>query len=105
MLFFQIFPSPQFLLSPNENFINISKTLLQKINFSRSALFYMETRVYLKYFFEQLCLETFFDSISPQTPSNLTSLNILVALRSFTMFWPKIRAIKLQKSAKISLSW
>ena len=31
-------------------------------------------------------METFFDSNSPQTPSNLTALTFLVILRPFTLF-------------------
>ena len=47
----------------------------------------------------------FFASNSPQTPSNLISLTIVVTVRSFTQLWAKIKAIKLQKGAKIWLTW
>ena len=41
----------------------------------------------------------------PQTLSNLISLKLLAILRPFTQFQPKIREIKLQKSAKKYLTW
>ena len=41
----------------------------------------------------------------PSPPSNLISLTIFVTLTPFTHFKPKIRAIKLQKSAKNCLTW
>ena len=43
----------------------------------------------------------FFDSNSPQAPSNLISFTFLLILRPFTLFKPKIRAIKWQKDPKI----
>ena len=64
----------------------------------------MKTRVSLKYFVNDCLWKHCFASNSPQTPSNLISLIILVTLSSFTQFEPKIRAIKLQKSAKNSLT-
>ena len=64
----------------------------------------MKTRVSLKYFVSDCIWNAFFDSNLPQTPSNLISLTILVTLRPFTLFQPKIRAIKLQKSDKICLT-
>ena len=48
--------------------------------------------------------EQFFASNSHQTPSNLVYLIILITLRPFTQFQSKIRAIKLQKGAKICLN-
>ena len=41
----------------NENFVNTSKKLLKNRNFSRSALFHMETSVSLKYFVTDCRLE------------------------------------------------
>ena len=54
----------------------------------------MKTRVSLKYFVSYCLWKLFFDSYSPQTPSNLISLTILVTVSPFTLFYPKIRAIK-----------
>ena len=65
----------------------------------------MKTRVTLKYFVSHILWKHFSGSNLPQTPSNLISLKILVALRPWTLFSPKIRAIKWQKSPKIILSW
>ena len=66
----------------------------------------MKTRVSLKYFVDDCLWKHFFASNSPQIPSNLISLvTILVALKPFTQFQPKIRAIKLQKCTKICLTW
>ena len=71
----------------------------QKLNFSRSALFHMKTRVNLKYFVNDCVRKQFFAPTFPQTPPNLISLTILVTLRPFTQFKLKMTAIKLQKSA------
>ena len=76
-----------------------------KLNFFRCALFYMKTRVSLKYFVSYCLFKLFFDSNAPQTLSNLISLTFLVPLRPFTLFLPKIRASKRQKSPKICLTW
>ena len=65
----------------------------------------MKTRVSLKYFVNNCLWKQISAFNSPQAPSNLISLTILVTLRPFTQFQPKIRAIKLQKSAKIYLTW
>ena len=70
-----------------------------KLNFSQCALFHMKTRFSLKYFV------SYFDSNLPQAPSNLISLIFLVTLRPFSLFQPKIRDIKWQKSLKICLTW
>ena len=64
----------------------------------------METRASLKYFVNGCLCKHVFASNSPQTPTNLISLAILATLRPFTQFQSKIRAIKLQKSAKICLT-
>ena len=63
----------------------------------------MKTRVSLKYFVNDCLWKHFFASNSPQTPSNLIYLTILVTLRPFTHFKPKFGAIKLQKSATFAL--
>ena len=62
------------------------------------------TKTSLKYFVNDCLWKPLFDSNSPQTPTNLIFLTILVTLRPFTLFQPN-RAIKLQKSAKICLTW
>ena len=64
----------------------------------------METRASLKYFVNGCLYKHVFASNLPQTRTNLISLAILVTLRPFTQFQPKIRAIKLQKKAKICLT-
>ena len=64
-----------------------------------------ETRVGLNYFVSHCFCKHSFDSNSPQIPSNLISLTFLVTLRPFTLFQPKVRAIKWQKSSKICLTW
>ena len=65
----------------------------------------MKTTVSLKYFVNDCLWKHFIASTSPQTPSNFISLTILVTQRPFTEFYLKIRAIKLQKSAEICLTW
>ena len=65
----------------------------------------MKTRVSLKYYVNDCLWKQFFASESRKTTSNLISMTILVTLRPFTKFQLKIRAIKLQKSAKICLTW
>ena len=63
----------------------------------------MKTRVSLKYLVNDCLWKTFFDSNSPQAPSNLTPLTILVTLIPFTLFSPTMRAINLQKGQKFAL--
>ena len=58
----------------------------QKLNFTHSALFHMKTRVVLKYFVNDCLCKHLFDFNSPQTPSNLISLTILVTLRPLKLF-------------------
>ena len=67
----------------------------------------MKTRVSLKYLVNDCLWRHFFPAHPPppQTPSFLISLTILITLRPFTQFYSKIRAIKLQKSANICLTW
>ena len=65
------------------------------MNFPRRVLFHMKTRVYLKYFLNDCLWKHSFAAKLPQTPSNLIWLTILVTLRAFTQFQPKIRATKL----------
>ena len=65
----------------------------------------MKTKVSLKCFARDYLWKQLFASNSPQTPSNLTSLKMLVTLRPCTKFKPKIRTIKLLKSAKVCLTW
>ena len=62
----------------------------------------MKTRASFKYFVNDCPWKQVFAFNSPQAPSNLISLTIFVTLRPFTQFQSKIRAIKLQKSAKIA---
>ena len=89
-----------------ENYINTSKSSWKtEMNFSFSALVLMKTRVSLKYFVNDCLRKHFFASNWSLTSSNWISLNVLVTLRPFTQFWPKIRAIKTQKSPKICLAW
>ena len=66
--------------------------------------FHMKTRVSLKYFVNDCLWKQLFSSNSSQIPPNLISLTILETLRPFTQFSPKIRAIKLKKSALLG-SW
>ena len=61
----------------------------------------MKSRVDLKYFVNYCLRKHLFDTNSPQTPSNLIGLAVLVTLRSFKLFSAKIRAIKWQKGPKI----
>ena len=65
----------------------------------------MKTRISLKYFVSDFLWKQFFAPNSTKTHSNLISLTILVTLMPFVQFQPKIRAIKLQKCAKICLTW
>ena len=64
----------------------------------------MKTRVRLKYFLTGCLWKPFFGPNSPQTPLNLISLAISVTLMPFTLFQPRIRAVKLQKRVKICLT-
>ena len=75
-----------------------------EIEHSRSALFHMKIRVSLKRFVNDCLWQQFLDSNTPHSLSNLIYLNSLVTLRPLTQFQPKIRAINLQKSAKICLT-
>ena len=50
----------------------------QKLNFTHSELFWVKTRVSLKYFVTDCLWKPGFDFNSPQTPSNLISLAVLV---------------------------
>ena len=76
----------------------------EKLNFSHSALFHMKSRVYLKYFVNVCVCKQFFAFNLPQTPSNLFFLTNFVTLSPLTLFQPKIRATKLQKSTKNGLN-
>ena len=67
----------------------------QKLNFSRSTLFQVKIRVTLRYFVNDCLRKHFLASNSPQTPSNLISLTILVTRRLFKQSQVKIRAINL----------
>ena len=46
----------------------------------------MKTRVIVKYFMTECLWEPFLDFNSPQTPSNLMFLTVLVILRPLTLF-------------------
>ena len=63
----------------------------------------MKTRVSLKYFVNDSLWKQFFASNLPQNPSNLISLPILLPLRPFTQFSPKIRLTELRKVLKFVL--
>ena len=58
----------------------------QKLNFARSALIHMKTRVSRKHFVNDCLWKQFFTFSSSQTPSNLISLTILLTLRPFSQF-------------------
>ena len=58
----------------------------KKSNVCHSPLLHMKTRVSLKYFVNDFLWEQFLAFKSPQTPSNLISLTILLILRPFTQF-------------------
>ena len=58
----------------------------QKSISEKSVLFHMKDGISLRYFVNACLWKRFFDSNSPQTPSNLTYLTILINLKSFTMF-------------------
>ena len=68
-------------------------------------MLHMKTRVSIKYFVNDCLWKLFFDSNYPQIPANVIPLTILVPLRPFTLFYPKVGAIKFQESAKICLTW
>ena len=92
--------------SPKKKILSIlAKDFLKiEIELFRSLLFHMKTRGFLKYFLRACFWKQFFASKSPQVPSNLISLTILVTARSLTQFQPKIRVTNLQKSIKICLT-
>ena len=85
--FIELQPSAQ-SLSRNENFVKTSKKNpeKQKLNFSRSALYHMKTRVGLKYFVHDCLQKQCFASNLPQLSSNMIYLTILVILRPLTQF-------------------
>ena len=74
----------------------------EKLNPSRSALFHTKIRVSLIYSVNYCLWKRPF---APNSPQTVISLTILIAPTPFTQFKPKIRAIKLQKCAKICLTW
>ena len=57
----------------------------------------------LKYFVNDCLWKQFFASNSPQTPSNLISLTILVTVRPFTQFILKLEQLSRKKVLKFSL--
>ena len=65
----------------------------------------MKTIVNLKYFGNDCLWKYLFAFNSPQNPSNLIFFRILLTLKPFAEFLPKIKAIKLQKNAKICPTW
>ena len=86
--------------------VNTSKTSRKtEMIFFRGALFHMKTRVVSNILAMIVSnIFFFFASNRTQTPSNLISLTLLVILNSLTQFQSKIRAIKVQKSAKTCLT-
>ena len=75
----------------------------QKLNFSRSALFHMKTRVSLKYFVNDCFWKHFFASNSPHTSSNLISLTIVVTIRLFASFKLKLEQLSCKKVLNFAL--
>ena len=67
----------------------------EKKNLSRMALFHIKIRVCLKYFLNDCLWKHSLAANSPQTPSDLIYLTILVTLRPFTKSQPKIRTTNL----------
>ena len=67
-----------------------------EIKFSRSDPLRVKTTVTLKDFVNDCLLKYFLVFNSPQTTSSWLYLNILLTLKRFTEFWPKIRAINLE---------
>ena len=57
----------------------------------------MEARVRIKHFVNDCLWKHIFASNLPQTPSNLISLTILVALRPFTQFYLKFQQLSYKK--------
>ena len=53
----------------------------------------METSYSVRYFVSYCLCKHFFDSNSPQTPSNVISLTILLTLSPFTLFEPKSKLV------------
>ena len=76
----------------------------QELNPLRSAPTRTKTRASLKYPVNDYPRKQFPAPNSPQTPLNPISMTILKTPRPFTQFQPKVKAIKLQKSAKIFLT-
>ena len=86
---FRIFSSTIFMVQVHHNIHSIKKKTCRKkkLNFSRSALFHMNTRFCLKYFvLDCHCKLVFFGSGLPQAPLNLICLTILGTLRLLTLF-------------------
>ena len=73
----------------------------ERFNVSRRALFHTKTRASLKCFAIGWLWKPLSDANSLKTLSDVISLTILVILRLLTLFKPKVRAIKLEKRAKI----
>ena len=68
----------------------------QKLNFSRTVLFRVKTRVCVKYFFYDCLYKQLFDSNLPRHPH-------VISLTFLTQFFAKTRGIKLRESIKIGL--
>ena len=69
----------------------------RKLNFYRTVLLHMKTRIGFNCFVNDCLRKHFFDSNLPQTLPNTISVTNLETLRFFTLLQPEIRAIKLQK--------
>ena len=89
-------------LTPNIKILSIlaKSSEKQKLNFSPKALFQMKTRVCLKYFVHDCLFQQSFASDSPQLPSNLICLTILVTLVLTRLFLKSC----LQKLLKICIN-
>ena len=75
-------------LLPKKKILSIlaKDSLSIETELSRSALFHVKTKVFLKYFVRGCLWKQVFASNLPQAPSNLICLAILVTLRSLTQF-------------------
>ena len=71
------------------------------MNFSRSALFHMKTRVCLKNLVHNCIWKVFFAFNSPQASLNLIFQTMLVTLSRLTQFNVKLEQLTMLKSAKI----
>ena len=75
-----------FLICLNSLVQDCSKNIFKNRNFSRSVLFHMKIRVWVKYFVNECLWKQFLSSDSPKTTSSLVCFTVFITLRSLVHF-------------------